>query len=94
MVLSADKYYKASRLADFRLLSPLGFEADDIEKVEQINAIKTIQPGYSKDLFIGTEEGNQAVVRLFSYNPDDYENNSGLNQLEVIKGKLPKSRVK
>lgn len=89
MVLSADKYYKASRLADFRLLSPLGFEADDIEKVEQINAIKTIQPGYSKDLFIGTEEGNQAVVRLFSYNPDDYENNSGLNQLEVIKGKLP-----
>lgn len=89
MILSADSYYKNNNLSDFRILSPLGFNEEDIRKVTQIEDIESIQESYSKDLFLTSPEGSTSIVRLYSYNEKYYRDGRGQNIPVIIEGKLP-----
>lgn len=89
MVLSADRYYKDSRLADFRLISPLGFRLEDIEAVRQADGVEAVQEGYAKDVFLASASGATSVVRLFSYDEADYSGQKGLTVPQVREGRLP-----
>ena len=99
MVLSADRYYQDHALADFRLVSPLGFRDEDIAAVGSIAGVRQVQAGYSKDLFLTTASGSTAVVRVLSYQPSAYApiydaaagraTVSGLNQPQIIEGRMP-----
>ena len=91
MILSADKYFKDSRLADFRLLSPLGFKPEDIEDVRRTAGVSAIQEGFSKDVFLISESGTTAVVRLFSHDPSDGAENSGISVPQLEAGRLPEN---
>jgi len=99
MILSADRYYQEHALADFRLISPLGFRAEDIEAVSAVTGVRQVQAGYSKDLFLTTSSGTTATVRVLSYQPSAYApiydaatgrvTVSGLNQPQIIEGRMP-----
>jgi putative ABC transport system permease protein len=92
MILSADKYFKDTRLADFRLISPLGFKPEDIEAVRQTAGVSAIQEGYSKDVFLISEAGATAVVRLFSHDPADLAGSGGgISVPQIIEGRLPEN---
>ena len=43
MLLSADRYYQEHNLLDFRLVSALGFEAGDIERVRETEGVEIVQ---------------------------------------------------
>ncbi len=91
MILSADKYYKANNLSDFKIVSPLGFKPSDINSVKEVKGVEKVQEGYSKDLFITSKEGNTSTVKLFSYDKKEYGDNEGLNRPVIIEGRLPES---
>ncbi|NLZ39486.1 MAG: FtsX-like permease family protein [Firmicutes bacterium] len=88
MILSADKYFKEQRLSDFKIFSPLGFTQEDLENLSKISGVEYIQKGYSRDLFFTTSEGVTSVVKLMSYDPDDFVD-GGLNIPFLIAGRLP-----
>lgn len=89
MILSADTYYKEKNLSDFRIISPLGFTEADIGNVKRLAGAEKVQEGYSKDLFLTSGEGNTSVIKLYSYDANDYKKNDGLNIPVVIEGRMP-----
>lgn len=84
MILSADLYYQEQNLADFSLISPLGFREEDLDDVSELEGIESVQPGYFKDAYLGSGNGTQSTVRLYSFLDSDE-----LNQPLVISGRLP-----
>lgn len=88
MLLSADKYFKEQRLSDFRIFSPLGFTAEDLETLNNINGVEYVQKGYCRDLFFTTPGGVTSIVKLMSYNPADFIG-GGLNLPYLTAGRLP-----
>lgn len=88
MVLSADRFYKNTNLSDFRIISPLGFEEEDIRNVEKLPGIRHVQAGYFTDLFVTFGE-NSHIGRIYSYDPGRKNKANELNQLRVIEGRLP-----
>ena len=99
MIKSADQYYQEHSLADFRIVSSLGFSAEDIAAVRAVDGVLKVQEGYSKDLFLTTASGNTATVRAYSYDPGEYAPVydpsigqavvSGLNAPQIIEGRMP-----
>ncbi len=89
MILSADKYYKNNNLSDFRIVSSLGFEEGDITNVMKTEGIYNVQKGYSKDLFLTSQEGITSIVKLFSYDHKYYKDGSGLNIPVIKEGRMP-----
>lgn len=89
MLLSADTYYKNNNLSDFRIISPLGFTESDTINIKEIAGVDRVQPGYSKDLFLTSKEGNTLTLKLFSYDKNDYSDNDGLNIPIIIEGRMP-----
>lgn len=89
MILSADKYYKEKNLADFRIIAPLGFQADDIEELSHLAEVEKIQEEYWIDVFAASEEGYTSIVRLYSYDEKDFADGHGLNEMTVVSGRLP-----
>ncbi|OPZ92306.1 MAG: FtsX-like permease family protein [Firmicutes bacterium ADurb.Bin419] len=89
MILSADKYYKNNNLSDFRIISPLGFKEEDISNVMKTEGIYSVQKGYSKDLFLTSQEGITSIVKLFSYNDKYYKAGSGQNIPVIKEGRMP-----
>lgn len=90
MILSADKYYKDYNLADFRIISPLGFKESDIQDVETLSGIDRVQTGFSKDVFLTSESGNVDTVRVFSFDPRNSVSQI-LNRPVLIDGRLPEN---
>ncbi|MFS8651238.1 MAG: FtsX-like permease family protein [Caldibacillus sp.] len=88
MVLSADHFYKNTNLSDFRIISPLGFEEEDIRNVEKLPGIRHVQAGYFTDLFVTFDE-NSHIGRIYSYDPGRNNKADELNRLRVIEGRLP-----
>lgn len=89
MILSADEYFKRTNLSDLRVYAPLGLDKEDIERVKKEKGIGKVQDGYSKDLFLTTGQGNTYIVRVYSYNEDDFRGKKGLNQPVLKAGRLP-----
>ena len=81
MRLSADSFYKESRLMDIRVLSELGLTDEDVQEIKKIEHVGAVMPSYSMDVLCNTES-SQLVVKLMSY-PDI------LNQITVKEGRMP-----
>lgn len=89
MVLSADTYYQDRNLADFRVVSPLGFQAADIAQVQALAGIDQVEAGYTKDIFLISPAGNRSTVRLYSHDPG--LGTDCLSQQTVVSGRLPEN---
>ncbi len=83
----AENYYSSQNLMDYRLLSTVGFDEDDVEAISSIDGVTSVMPSYCCDVLKSFESGGQAV-RLIAL-PSAYKDNSELNKLVVKEGRLP-----
>lgn len=88
---TADTYYDQYQLMDFRLVSTVGFNSEDIDEMRNLTKIKGISPAYSIDAVLDAKDSN-SVVRVHSLsqiesrNGDDY-----INRPMLISGRLPEN---
>jgi len=90
MKITADKYFDDYNLLDIRLISTMGFNDKDIDRIKEVPEIERISPGYSVDLLAEYEE-NYTVVKLLSLPMDKIESgdNSYVNQVILVEGRFP-----
>ena len=82
MLESLDKYYDDNRMYDFKILSTLGLEDEDINEIKKLNNKYKVVGSHTKDVIFndGTRE---SVLRI-------HEINKGINNIKIIKGRMPK----
>lgn len=88
---SADKFFNENNLMDFRIVSDFGFQDDDINPLKNLTGVKDVMPSYSADLLVRSGERNN-VVKVHAL-PKSYDSNSkSINQVKLVKGRLPKQQ--
>lgn len=92
MKITADKYFDDYRLMDFRLISTMGFNEEDINAIKDLEEIEGILPSYSLDV-LAEFEGNENVVKLMSLPMDkvNTDDNSYINRIKLVEGRLPEN---
>lgn len=85
----AENYYKDQNLMDYRLVSTVGFDKNDINAVEETSGVSGVMPSYFCDVQTTADDGGE-VVRLISV-PEKYENNEEMNTLVLKEGRMPKT---
>ncbi|MDE6763534.1 MAG: FtsX-like permease family protein [Oscillospiraceae bacterium] len=81
---SAAKYLEEQGLADFHLMSELGFDYEDISAVSGAINVNELYAGYSADLMMTGAADSDCIVKVYSYDPE-----SGINIPYVTEGRLP-----
>ncbi len=89
MILSADAYYKDYDLADYRIMSPLGFSEEDLQKIRSLEEAYIIKESYSMDAFI-TADDQTSVIKIYSFPLGEEK---PLNRPMVVEGRLPESQA-
>src|SRR5690554_4444403 len=89
MILSADTYYKDYDLADFRIMSPLGFTEEDLEMVHGLEEAYIVKESYSMDAFI-TSSGQTSVIKVYSFPLGEEK---PINRPMVREGRLPENQA-
>ncbi len=80
-------YYKDTNLMDVKLLSTVGFDDDDVQKISATNGIKDVMPSYFLDVSV-TYQNVGRIFRLHAV-PSEYEQNESISDLQVVEGRLP-----
>ena len=62
MVESADAFWQEKQLYDYRLLSTLGFEEEDVQALAQKEDIRAVQGAVEADILYTDEQGNEKVL--------------------------------
>lgn len=84
MIASADDYFTETQLFDYRLLSTLGFEEEDVEALLQREDVRAAEGALSADIICVNSLGNENVIKAHSLTED-------INKLMVTAGRLPES---
>lgn len=84
MVESADAYWQEKQLYDYRLLSTLGFEEEDVLALAQKEDIRAVQGAVEADILYVDEQGNENVLKAHSILED-------INCLEIVAGRMPEA---
>ena len=85
MANTAEIYLEDSNIYDLNLVSTIGFEAEDIEKVKQDENVLIAEGSYIQDVLIDNDETTLAV-RLNSIP------NSDINILDLVDGNMPEAK--
>jgi putative ABC transport system permease protein len=85
----AETYYDEQNLMDFRLVSTVGFDEDDIKAISEVEGVTAVMPSYYCDVLKSAQSGGKAV-RVIAL-PTAYEVNETLNDLVLKDGRLPQS---
>ena len=80
---TADSYYDSQRLFDISIQSTLGLDEGDIEALAKIDGVDVVEGGYSETAYTQVK-GASAKVDLKALSP------AGLNEPQVIEGRLPR----
>ena len=82
MVKTGDKYISNQNMYDFRLISGLGFTAEDAEKFASLDCVEYAEGGFFSDFLYSAEGKNTGVLRAHLMNKN-------INKLSVVSGRLP-----
>lgn len=83
MRLTGDKYFDENSLMDIRVISTLGLTKEDIDALENVEGVASVGGSYSEDVYCGEGDTRQ-VLHVESIV-------SGMNQLAVTDGRIPKA---
>lgn len=86
MIESADRYFTEKQLMDGKIVSTMGITNDDLDLLKKDKGIDILQPGYSQDINMVSDN---RVVRFYSL-PEKKKDT--LNQFKVIEGRLPEQK--
>lgn len=84
MVVSADNYLSEAQLFDYRLLSTLGFEEEDVEALAAKDGVRAAEGALSADIIFINEQGNESVIKAHSLSEK-------INKVVLTAGRLPES---
>lgn len=84
MVESANAYLDEKQLYDYRLLSTLGFEAEDVAALAAKDDVRAVEGAVNADILYVDGEGNEDVIRAHSLM-------NHINGLSIVAGRLPQS---
>lgn len=87
---TAEMYYSENNLMDYRLLSTVGFDNDDVEAVKNLENVRAVEPSYFSDVMVNVG-GAGSVLRLYSI-PQEDENGITINNPIVKEGRLPEKK--
>lgn len=82
MMVSTDEYLQKHQLFDYRLLSTLGFEEEDVEALSQKEDVRVVTGAVSADIVCVNAQGNDMVVKAHSLTDN-------INGVEVVAGRMP-----
>lgn len=82
MVASADAYLNDKQLYDYRLLSTLGFEEEDVAALAAKDDVRAVEGAVDADILYMDGDGNENVIRAHSLM-------KGINGLKIVAGRLP-----
>ncbi len=82
MVESGNDYLKQEQLYDYRLLSTLGYEDEDVEALAQKEDVRAVEGAMSADIIYVGEQGNENVIKAHSLTEH-------INGVVVIAGRAP-----
>lgn len=82
MITSANAYLEEKQLYDFRLLSTLGFEDEDVQTLSSKEDIRFVEGAVAADILYFNQQGNKDVIKAHSLLQN-------INGLEVVAGRLP-----
>src|SRR5659263_237321 len=86
---TADKYYDDYQLMDFRLVSTVGFNNEDIQNIRELKEIKGVSPSYTIDAIMDAKDTN-SVVRIHSLVQKEFRSGEDYtNRPMLIAGRLP-----
>ena len=66
MVESANEYLQEHQLFDYRLLSTLGFEEEDVLALSRKEHVRAAEGAVEADILYVSEEGNEGVLKAHS----------------------------
>lgn len=84
MVETAEQYFEELQFYDYRLLSTLGFEQQDVDYIADNADARAVEGAVSFDIIAQIEEGNEMVVKAHSL----MEN---INGIRLLEGRMPES---
>jgi len=84
MVESADDYLQKHQLYDYRLLSTLGFEEEDVQALRQKENVRAVEGAVAADILYVNEAGNEGVLMAHSLLEQ-------INGLEILAGRMPET---
>ncbi len=82
MVHTVDDFYKENHFFDYQLVSTLGWEDEDVEKVKAKDGVKAAEGVFEYDILALGDEGMDTVFRAHSLTED-------INGILVREGRLP-----
>ena len=86
MKLTAQTYFDEQNLADIHLLSTWGFDEDDLAAVSGTEDVAVAEGSYSADLLANSAGGEEQVIKVIGYSPDNT-----LNLPLLHEGRLPEA---
>lgn len=86
MKMSAADYLEKQNLADFHLMSELGFDDEDVSAINGAVEADWLYAGYSSDLMMSGVGDNDSIVKVYSYDPK-----STINIPYITEGRLPEA---
>lgn len=84
MVASANAYLNEKQLYDYRLLSTLGFEEEDVVALAAKDDVRAVEGAVDADILYMDGDGNENVIRAHSLM-------KSINGLEIVAGRLPQN---
>lgn len=82
MITSANAYLEEKQLYDYRLLSTLGFEDEDVQTLSSKEDVRFVEGAVAADILYFNQQGNEDVIKAHSLLQN-------INGLEVVAGRLP-----
>ena len=91
MVDTAQSYYLEYDLMDLNIKTTMGVSENDIDALENMRSVETVQPGYYADLFArGGKEGT-LIVHVMSLDLKKCDRPDYINRPRLMEGRLPES---
>lgn len=83
MMETGDAFLTEHKMYDFRLLSTMGFQEEDVEQIEKKLGADTISGSIAVDFIYRNEEGTEGVCSAHSITEN-------INTLSLLEGRMPK----
>lgn len=90
MIKMAEDYYQNNNLMDFRVLSTVGFNKDDVKEISNLDGVSSVMPSYFTDVKIASD-GSGNIIRLMGVSYS-YEGNDEINKVNIRDGRLPQKK--
>lgn len=86
---TAQSFFERYRLNDFRLLSTIGIDDEDIEYLSQIDGVSNVEGEYNKAVLVSRIDRAGEIEYEYPYVVDLHSLTSGVNELSLVAGRLP-----